>query len=127
MSDTSRWFRSCHIFVLCSDYEGLPSVVIEALAAGMAIVATECSATIHDLLEDGLGLLVEPGDVQALAAALGTVGWASPFPDRARAKAQLHCVEHAAPKYLELMNRLVASERHPAGQQAPAHAGVSAP
>ena len=127
MPDTTRWFRTCHIFVLCSDYEGLPSVVIEALAAGMAIVATECSATIHDLLEGGLGLLVEPGDVAGLAQALGKVGWASPFQDRARAKAQLHCVEHSAPKYIELMNRLVASDRQPAEQQTPARAEVNAP
>jgi glycosyltransferase involved in cell wall biosynthesis len=127
MQHTAPWFRTCHVFVLCSDYEGLPSVVIEALAAGMAIVATECSATIHDLLEGGLGLLVEPRDVVGLAQALGKVGWASPFPDLARAKAQLHCVEHSGPKYIELMNRLVASDRRPAEQQTPARAEVSAP
>lgn len=127
MQDTAPWFRSCHVFVLCSDYEGLPSVVIEALAAGMAIVATECSATIHDLLEGGLGLLIAPGDIAGLAQALGTVGWASPSPERARAKAQLHCVEHSAPKYVELMHRLAASDRLPVDQPAPSRAEVSMP
>jgi glycosyltransferase involved in cell wall biosynthesis len=126
-SETLRWYRNSDVFVLCSDYEGLPSVLVEALAAGMAIVATDCSATIHDLLDGGLGLLVEPGDLDGLARAIRAVGRCSPDPDRARAKAQLHCVEHAAPKYVELMRRILAGDRHPREKRAPASAEISAP
>jgi glycosyltransferase involved in cell wall biosynthesis len=50
--------------------EGLPNVLLEALAHGRAVVATPCAGT-RDLIEDGgNGVLVPPGDVEALAGAL---------------------------------------------------------
>ena len=33
------------VFVMSSDYEGVPAVIIEALAAGVPIVATDCSVS----------------------------------------------------------------------------------
>lgn len=50
--------------------EGIPVALMEAMAAGVPVVATRLSA-IPELVQDGVtGLLVEPGDAQALAAAL---------------------------------------------------------
>lgn len=50
--------------------EGLPNVLIEAMAHGRPVVATPCAGT-RDLLDDGgNGLVVAPGDVPALSAAL---------------------------------------------------------
>ena len=50
--------------------EGLPNVLLEALAHGRPVVATPCAGT-RDLVEDGVnGLLVPPGDAAALAGAL---------------------------------------------------------
>ncbi|MBK8899830.1 MAG: glycosyltransferase family 4 protein [Anaerolineaceae bacterium] len=62
--------QKAHIFVLPSYNEGLPFAIIEAMAAGLAIVATPVGG-IPEVVHDGQnGLLVGPGDVQALAASL---------------------------------------------------------
>ncbi len=54
------------IFVPCSRYEGLPLSVIEAMCAGMPIVATDVGG-VRELVEDGVnGFLVQAGDQAAL-------------------------------------------------------------
>lgn len=57
--------------VLSSRWEGLPTVLIEALAAGCPIVSTDCPAGPREILEDGrLGRLVPVADAAALASAI---------------------------------------------------------
>ena len=61
------------IFVLPSFLEGQPIAIIEAMASGLAVVGTSIGA-VPDLIRDGIeGRVVEPGDAQALADALGEV------------------------------------------------------
>ena len=57
------------IFVLSSDYEGFPNVLIEAMSIGMPCVATDCSpGGARMLLEDGkVGRLVDSGNYEELA------------------------------------------------------------
>jgi glycosyltransferase involved in cell wall biosynthesis len=62
--------QKSHIFVLPSYNEGLPFAIIEAMAAGLAIVATPVGG-IPEVVHDGQnGLLTAPGDPEALAASL---------------------------------------------------------
>jgi glycosyltransferase involved in cell wall biosynthesis len=58
------------LFVLSSDVEGLPLAVMEAMAAGLPVVATAVGG-VPELLTDGReGLIVAPGDADALKAAI---------------------------------------------------------
>lgn len=64
------WYNAADLFCLSSLWEGCPNVIIEALACGTPVVATRVGG-IPDLVPaDGYGLLVPPGDVPSLTAAL---------------------------------------------------------
>ena len=60
------------IFVLSSDFEGIPNALLEAMALGMPVISTDCSPGGAALLIDNRynGLLVPQGDCKALASAI---------------------------------------------------------
>jgi len=68
--DVARFYDAIDVLVLPSINEGTPVSVIEALAAGRPAVATRVGG-VPDVVRDGVdGFLVDPGDVDALAARL---------------------------------------------------------
>jgi glycosyltransferase involved in cell wall biosynthesis len=59
------------VFVLSSAWEGMPGVLIQALACGATVVASDCESGPRELLQGGrFGRLVPVGNVPALAAAI---------------------------------------------------------
>jgi glycosyltransferase involved in cell wall biosynthesis len=69
--DVAPWYAVCDAVVLTSASEGTPVTIIEALAAGRAVVATAVGG-VRDVVDDGeTGYLVPPGDTEALAERLG--------------------------------------------------------
>jgi glycosyltransferase involved in cell wall biosynthesis len=70
-SDITPYLREAHILALSSSYEGLPAVVLEAMAAGCPVVATDCFPAARTLLGMApLCHLVARDDIDGLAAAL---------------------------------------------------------
>jgi glycosyltransferase involved in cell wall biosynthesis len=68
--DAGRLIASADLLVLSSSYEGLPVVVMEALAAGVPVVSTAVGG-VPDLIKDGRnGFLTPSGDPAALAGAI---------------------------------------------------------
>lgn len=61
--------RQADLFVLASQWENMPCVLLEAMACGVPIVASAVGG-IPEIVDDAVGILTPPGDAPALAAAL---------------------------------------------------------
>ncbi|HEX7734745.1 MAG TPA: glycosyltransferase family 4 protein [Ktedonobacteraceae bacterium] len=69
-ANVAQHYRRGRIAVLPSRWEGMPNALLEAMACGRACVATRVSGSEDLLCQEKSGLLVEPGDRDALAKAL---------------------------------------------------------
>ena len=69
---SARYLRALDVFVLPSDSEALPIGLLEAQACGVPQVASDVGG-IHEALVPETGLLVPPGDPEALAGAVVTL------------------------------------------------------
>jgi len=89
--DIPELLAECDLFVLPSLFEGFPLSVLEAMAAGKAVVTSDIGGTDEAVVHRETGLLVPPGDATALAAAirtlLGDPGLAKRFGEAGQAKA----------------------------------------
>ena len=71
--DIAELLSCCDAFVLPSLFEGLCLVLLEAMAAGKPVVATDIAGTNEVIIPDETGLLVPPANAEALAAAIKRV------------------------------------------------------
>jgi glycosyltransferase involved in cell wall biosynthesis len=92
--DVPRLLAACDLFVLPSRYEGLPLAVLEAMAAGRAVVATSVGGTSEAISNGEHGLLVPPDDPAALAGAVARLLADPEGARRMAARARARLLEH---------------------------------
>lgn len=85
-AEVRHCLRQADAFVLNSTYEGLPHVVLEAMAAGVPVIATDAGGTREVVENETTGLLIPVGDDAALQAAIERL-WRDPALGRALAAA----------------------------------------
>ncbi|KQN04304.1 hypothetical protein ASE78_17190 [Sphingomonas sp. Leaf25] len=96
--------RCCDVFVLSSRYEGLPNVLVEAIACGAPVVAADCPSGPTDVLEDGqYGPLVPVGDDQVMMAAIAKVLDNPPDRERLKERGLDFTVDRSLDRYLPVL------------------------
>jgi glycosyltransferase involved in cell wall biosynthesis len=114
-NNVGPWYEKCAIFVLPSRYEGMPTVLLEAMSYAKPCVATSVSGS-DDLIEDGKnGLKVPVEDPDALARAIVFLmknpGKAREFGRNARMTVEArHSPEKIAGQYLSVYHNIRRSE-----------------
>jgi glycosyltransferase involved in cell wall biosynthesis len=103
-ADPSPFYATADLFALSSDYEGLPTVLIEAMSFGLQVVSTDCPSGPAEILQGGLfGRLVPVGDALALARAMQDALDAPVNRDALIRRSADFAPEIAARKYLDLL------------------------
>ena len=71
VSNPYPYLTHANMFVLSSKWEGLPTVLVEALYCNVPVIATDCMSGPREILEDGkYGMLIPVGDHKSLAEAI---------------------------------------------------------
>ena len=71
LPDVAPALATAQAFVLASHWEGFPRSILEAMRAGLPVVASDVGGTREAVIDGETGYVVPPGDVKALADALG--------------------------------------------------------
>jgi glycosyltransferase involved in cell wall biosynthesis len=89
---------------MSSAWEGLPTVLMEALACGCPIVSTDCQSGPREILDEGsIGALVSVGDHEALATAIIRGLEAAPDRERLTRRAMVFSVDGVVDRYLDVL------------------------
>lgn len=107
VDDIAALMAEADIFVLSSDYEGVPAVIIEALAAGLPIATTNCCASMAWLTgHERFGVVCPTGDPLALGAAMNLARHITPPRAAMRALAMRFTLEASSDLYLNAFAEL---------------------
>jgi len=105
VTDPFPVFSRATLAVSSSQYEGFGNAIVEALACGTPVVATDCPYGPREILADGrYGTLVPLGDADALAKAITQAMTATPDRAALRARAAMHTVSRAADALLDIID-----------------------
>jgi glycosyltransferase involved in cell wall biosynthesis len=112
--DVEDLLAAADLFVSSSLWEGLPTVILESMAARLPVVATDVSGT-RDIVEDGVtGLLVPPRDPGALAEAILDMSRdrarAERMAERARQRVSAFSIANVAQQHMKVYRRLLEAQ-----------------
>ncbi|MFJ3370166.1 glycosyltransferase [Pseudomonas sp. NPDC086251] len=110
LSNPYPLLRQAKLFILSSVQEGMPTVLIEALALGTPILACDCETGPRELLDNGrLGQLVAVNDVPALASgmlqSLTSQGYVAPSAKMLTEAIHPYTSQYAAQAYYQVWNQ----------------------
>jgi glycosyltransferase involved in cell wall biosynthesis len=102
--DPTPYYRSADLFVLSSDFEGYPLVLLEAMRCGLPVVSTDCLSGPAEILAGGrFGRLAPCNDADALADAIRAELATPTGAKLLEARAEELSGAHTTARYLELM------------------------
>ena len=101
-----RWYSAADVLILASSREGWPNVLLEAMACGTPVVATDVGGVPEVLARAPGAVLVKRRDAATLADAVEAVLAACPDREAVRRYAQEFSWEHTSCAQLELFQRL---------------------
>lgn len=104
------YFKYASLFVLSSNWEGLPGVLIQALASKVKVVSTNCpSGPMEILMNSKFGLLVECNDIDGMSRAMQHAMFEN-YVDYSNDEFEKHCCQfhkkNVLQRYLNLMENL---------------------
>ncbi|HEY7348001.1 MAG TPA: glycosyltransferase [Ktedonobacterales bacterium] len=103
------------VFVLCSRFEGMPNVLLEAGAWGLPLISTPVGGTVEIVLDEKTGFLTPMGDAPALAERIGALlerpDLAAAFGHAARAHVMNHFSSSTMIQRYEALYRMAAEAR----------------
>jgi glycosyltransferase involved in cell wall biosynthesis len=107
----TQLLSECSVFILPSYNEGLPMVIIEAMACEIPVISTPVGGIPEVIIEGETGYLVEPGDIGAISSKLSTVldnSGASQVTDKAKKYYNAHFSSKTIlPKWEALYSRIL--------------------
>ena len=106
-----KYMKRASVFVLSSLQEGFGNVIVEAMACGIPVVATNCKSGPGEIIQDGVnGLLVPPQDEKALASAilkiLNSPSLVQKFSIEGKARAEYFSIKKSVEEYEKVFKEL---------------------
>jgi len=99
-----KYMSKASVFVLSSRFEGFANVIVEAMASGTPVVATDCESGPREILDNGkYGKLVPIGDVEAMADAILETIKNPPDITMLQSRANQFNLDCAVSRYLEVI------------------------
>lgn len=102
------FYAAADCVVLSSRFEGLPTILIEALACGSRIVSTDCPSGPREILEDGkYGILVPVEDAAALADGIERSLAEEPDREKLRKRSLDFSIEKSVERYGSVLDEIM--------------------
>ena len=106
-----QFMSHADVYVLSSRYEGMPMVVLESMACGLPVIATDCRSGIREMLNDGeCGMLVPAEDPERLAGAIVRLIKDRPAREELSVLAKQRVGDFSADKILKQYEDLISSQ-----------------